>query len=72
MLDVSLGESRYAEIKIGTADDLQEADDVALLSFTGAQEEARKWWRLEQRRALGHAPDDEGPYTVAKALEAYF
>ena len=52
-------------------DDLQDADGVALRSFKQAQEKARDWWRSEQRREQGHAPDD-GPYTVAKALDAYF
>ncbi len=66
-----VGEGRYLETKIGTADDLQDADGVALRSFKQAQEAAREWWRNEERRALGHGPDD-GPYTVAKALEAYF
>ena len=66
-----IGEGRYSETKIGTADDLQDADGVALHSFGQAQEEARKWWRGEQRRALGHAPED-GSLTVAKILEPYF
>ena len=66
-----IGEGKYLEVKVGTADDLQDADGVALHSFKQAQEAARHWWRAEQRRALGHAPDD-GPYTVAKALEFYF
>ena len=66
-----IGEGRYSETKIGTADDLQDADGVALHSFGQAQEEARKWWRGEQRRTLGHAPED-GPLTVATILESYF
>ncbi len=66
-----IGEGRYTETKVGVADDLQDADGVTLRSFKQAQDAAREWWRIEQRRELGHAPDD-GPYTVAKALEAYF
>lgn len=66
-----VGEGRYSETKIGTADDLQNADGVILINFKQAQEAARAWWRLEERKELGHAPDD-GPYTVGKALEAYF
>ena len=65
-----IGEGKYLEVKVGTADDLQDADGVALHSFKQAQEAARHWWRAEQRRALGHAPDD-GPYTVTKALKIY-
>jgi integrase len=66
-----VGEGRYLETKVGTADDLQDADGVALRSFTQAQEAARDWWRREQRKALGHGPGD-GPYTVGRALEDYF
>lgn len=45
-----IGEGRYSEAKIGTADDLQDADGVALRSFKQAQEAARTWWRLAERR----------------------
>jgi integrase len=66
-----IGDRRYLETKIGIADDLQDADGVALHSFKQAQEAARGWWRIERRREAGHAPDD-GPYTVTKAVESYF
>lgn len=66
-----VGDGRYNETKVGTADDLQDADGVILRSFKQAQEAARAWWRAEERKELGHTPD-EGPYTVAKALDAYF
>jgi hypothetical protein len=66
-----VGAGRYSETKIGTADDLQDADGVALRSFKQAQEAARTWWRLAERREQDIAPDD-GPYTVAMALDAYF
>jgi integrase len=66
-----VGEGRYSETKIGTADDLQDADGVVLRSFRQAQEAARIWWRGEERKEAGHAPDD-GPFTVTKALNAYF
>jgi hypothetical protein len=55
-----IGEGRYSETKIGTADDLQDADGVALRSFKQAQEAARTWWRLAERREQGIAPDN-GP-----------
>jgi integrase len=67
-----VGNGQYRETKIGVADDLQDADGVVLLSFKQAQDAARTWWRREQRRELGHAPDADGPYTVAKALAVYF
>ncbi len=66
-----VGDGRYAETKVGVADDLQDADGLAVRSFKQAQEAARAWWRAEQRRDLGHAPEC-GPVTVSKALEAYF
>jgi integrase len=66
-----IGEGRYSETKVWTANDLQGADSVAIRSFREAQEAAREWWRIARRREQGHAPED-GPYTVAKALDAYF
>lgn len=66
-----LGEGRYAEKGIGTADDLQDADGEIVRSFTQAQDAARKWWRLEQRKERG-LPLQEGPYTIAAALKDYF
>jgi integrase len=66
-----IGEQSYDEQTFATADDLQDADGVVLLSFKQAQEAARAWWRAEERKDRGLAPDD-GPYIVAKALDAYF
>ena len=40
----------YAEHKIGTSDDLQDADGVAVLDYGQAQKTARAWWRSELRR----------------------
>ena len=53
------------------ADNLQDADGVALQSFSQAQDAARKWWKAAQRAEQGIAPDT-GPYTVADALRDYF
>ncbi|NDB68679.1 MAG: site-specific integrase, partial [Methylocystaceae bacterium] len=66
-----LGDGRYNETKIGIADDLQDADGVAVKSFKQAQEAIREWWRIEQRREMGHS-NDVGPYTISNALEDYF
>ena len=66
-----VGDHRYLETKLGTADDLQDADGVALQSFAQAQEAARKWWRAAQRADQGIAPA-AGPNTVADALRDYF
>jgi integrase len=62
---------RYVEHGIGPADDLQDPDGVAVLSFSQAQNAAREWWRAEQRKAKGIAPD-AGPYTVKQAIDDYF
>ena len=66
-----IGDGRYKRTKFGVADDLQDADGVTVLTFTDAQAKAREWWKAAERAGQGLAPDD-GPYTVAKALEAYF
>ena len=66
-----LGDGKYAECGLGLADDLQDADGVAVFTYSEAQAKAREWWKSAERANLGLAPDD-GPYTVADALEAYF
>jgi hypothetical protein len=43
----------YAEHRIGTTDDLQDADGVAVLDYGQAQKNAREWWRAELRREEG-------------------
>jgi integrase len=60
----------YAEHKIGTSDDLQDADGVAILNYGQAQKAARAWWRVELRREEGH-DTRSGPYTIADAVADY-
>jgi integrase len=60
----------YTEQKIGTSDDLQDADGVAVLNYGQAQKAARAWWRSELRREEGHDTQC-GPYTVADAIADY-
>src|SRR5215468_7320882 len=60
----------YAEHKIGTSDDLQDADGVAVLDYGQAQKAARTWWRNELRRDEGHNTR-QGPFTVADAVADY-
>ena len=60
----------YAEHKIGTSDDLQDADGVAILDYGQAQRAAREWWRAELRREEGH-DTRQGPFTVADAVADY-
>src|SRR5262252_7973608 len=60
----------YAEHKMGTSDDLQDADGVAILDYGQAQKAARTWWRAELRREEGH-DTREGPFTVRDAIDDY-
>src|SRR5262249_4936232 len=60
----------YVEHKIGTSDDLQDADGVAILDYGQAQKAARTWWRAELRREEGH-DTREGPFTVRDAIDDY-
>ena len=61
---------RYTEHRIGTTDDLQDADGIAVLDYAQAQKAARAWWRTELRREEGHDART-GPYSVADALTDY-
>jgi hypothetical protein len=60
----------YVEHRIGTTDDLQDADGVAVLDFGQAQHAAREWWRTELRRDEGHETRT-GPFTVNEAIADY-
>jgi integrase len=60
----------YAEHKIGTSDDLQDADGVAILDYGQAQRAARDWWRAELRREEGH-DTRHGPLIVKDAIDDY-
>jgi integrase len=64
------GDGGYAEHRIGTTDDLQDADGVVILDYAQAQKAAREWWRLEARRDEGH-DTREGPFTVKDAIDDY-
>jgi integrase len=66
-----VGQSTYAEIGLGAADDMSDADGVSIFNFAQAQEAARKWWQAEIRRTMGLEPKSEGPYTVADAIRDY-
>jgi integrase len=61
---------RYVEHKIATADDLQDAEGVAVLDFGQAQQAARDWWRAELRREEGHDTRTD-PLTVNDAIMDY-
>src|SRR5690349_8276718 len=48
-----LGAGKYAEQKLGAADDTQDADGAAVLSFAQAQQKARDWFAVQRRLASG-------------------
>jgi hypothetical protein len=48
-----IGQRKYSESDLGTADDLQDADDVTVLTFSQAQQKAREWWKAAERAELG-------------------
>jgi integrase len=60
----------YTEHRIGTTDDLQDADGVSVINYAQAQSAARAWWRAELRREEGH-DTREGPLTVKDAIDDY-
>jgi hypothetical protein len=62
-----LGDRRYEEEAIGHADDLSDADGVAILTYWQAVEVTRERMRLRVQSAAGIV----GPYTVADAVAAY-
>jgi integrase len=62
-----VGEQQYEVERIGTADDVSDADGVAILNFWQAQEAARK--AMVERAHVRHGK--HGPVTVAGAMDAY-
>src|SRR5215471_6525672 len=59
-----IGNQTYVVEVIGIADDLTDADGVAILNFSQAQHKARELFRLNT-----HAEAGTGPYTVAVAIK---
>ena len=57
---------------LGAADDARDADKLTVFDFAEAQERARDFFTRRARELAGDAAPDDGPLTVAKALEAYF
>jgi integrase len=60
----------YVEHRIGTSDDFQDADGIAVLDYGQAQRAARDWWRAERRLEEGHDART-GPFTVADTMGQY-
>jgi integrase len=65
-----IGEGRYEETKLGTADDVADADGIAILTFGQAQERARAWFAARALADAGHE-DPLAPYIVSNALDDY-
>jgi integrase len=63
-----LGDQQYETESLGIADDLSDADGVAVLDYWQAQEKARGCMVRRAHAAAGKT----GPYTVADTMEAYF
>jgi integrase len=57
---------------LGSADDARDADGRTVFSFAQAQANARAFFERKPREMAGDVEPDDGPYTVAVALEAYF
>ena len=66
-----LGDGKYAEKRIGTADDITDADGVEVLTWAQAQQKAHAWFVACQREAKGLHPDPNHEYTVKEAIDAY-
>jgi integrase len=64
------GAQSYRVQTIGTADDVADADGVAVLNFSQAQAMARQRRAELSREAAGLSPST-GPYTVADAIDEY-
>jgi len=63
-----LEDKKYQFSQLGKADDIQDPDDVAIFSFSQAQEKARAWYELAKRQELGIG---SAKMTVNNALDDY-
>ncbi|MDP3552647.1 site-specific integrase [Methylocystis sp.] len=64
------GKQHYESL--GAADDARDPDGLTVFSFQQAQERARGVFARKARELAGDFAPSDGPYTVAKALDAYF
>jgi integrase len=60
---------KYTFERLGVADDLGDADGIAVLSFDQAQEAARLWFKRRAQEETGGVVD--GSYTIARAMDDY-
>ncbi len=68
---IYLGDGKYAEGRIGTADDITDADGVKTLSWAQAQRKTHSWFVQRQREAEGLHPNPDHRFTVADAIDEY-
>jgi integrase len=61
----------YRKTTLGAADDITDADGVAVLSYGQALAAARNWFAQQHREAAGIEERKAGPYTVRDAIEEY-
>ena len=66
-----LGSGKYAETRLGTADNVTDADEVEVLSRPQAQRAAHDWFIRRQREEEGLHPDMNRKWTVADAVTEY-
>lgn len=66
-----LGSGKYAETRVGTADNVTDADEVEVLNWSQAQKAARDWFVRRQREEEGLHPDTNRKWTVADAVNEY-
>ncbi|WP_292528326.1 site-specific integrase [Methylocystis sp.] len=57
---------------LGAADDARDADGLTVFTIQQAQERARAFFARKARELAGEFAPEDGPYTVAKALDSYF
>ena len=64
-------DGRYLKESLGTADDVQDADGIAVLNFAQAQKKAHAWFTQQARIAEGLEPASLAPLTVSDVLDDY-
>jgi integrase len=57
---------------LGAADDAREADGITVFNYGQAQARAREFFKLKIAELAGDYIPEQGPFTVQKALDAYF
>jgi integrase len=65
----------FKKTALGTSDDILKANGTSVLDYRQARDKAEAWFKEcegQAVRAAGGEPVQEGPFTVANALAAYF